>query len=78
MKVTIPAYASATLNESLTFDVPDDWAPRVRALQRHTSYGPEFRRDVVGQLLDMRALIERGYSALAYDCLVAAERAAGR
>jgi hypothetical protein len=71
--VTIPAYAAETLGESITLTCPEDWHDRVRALAPKCQYGPNYSRSILTQLRDMSDCCVRGYSALAYDYLLAAE-----
>jgi hypothetical protein len=75
--VTVPAFAADTLGETLTVRVPAAWADRVRALGPFCSYGPRFTRGVVEALQDADRCVRNGYSAIAYDHLLAAERRAG-
>ena len=75
--ITIPAYAAPTLAESLTIEAPAEWHERINVLGRFTCYGPNYRRAVVETLRDLSHQVHGGYTALAYDSLVAAERFAG-
>lgn len=75
--VTIPAYASYTLDEQLTIAAPRGWHERIVALAAFTSYGPTFNRRVVDTLVDLDRQVRGEYTALAYDSLLAAERFAG-
>lgn len=76
--VTIPAYAASVLDETLTLHAPAVWHERITALSERTCYGPDFSRRVVTHLIDMSDTVRSGYSALAYDHLLAAEAAAAR
>lgn len=76
--ITIPAYAADTLGESVTLHAPEDWHERIEALSPRCCYGPNYNRTVLTLLRDMSGQVERGYSVLAYDTLLAAESAAKR
>lgn len=73
--ITIPAFGAG---ENLTLEAPADWHPRIETLAERTVYGPRFSRRVVDSLRDMHATVTGGYTALAYDSLLAAERYAQR
>lgn len=73
----LPAYAADTLGESLRVTCHRSWEPRVRALAKFLPYGPEHRRAVVNGLKEMTRNYRAEYTVLAYDNLLAAERAAG-
>jgi hypothetical protein len=73
--ITLPAYAGDTLGETITLHAPEEWHDRLRALAPHLVYGPDYRRAVVFALNEMSRTVAAGYSALAYDYLLAAERA---
>lgn len=75
--VTIPAYASYTLGETLTIAAPREWHDRIIALAAFTCYGPTFNRRVLDTLVDLDRQVRGEYTALAYDSLLAAERFAG-
>lgn len=75
--VTVPAFAADTLGETLTVRVPAAWADRVRALGPFCSYGPRFTRGVVEALQDVDRCVQAGYSVVAFDHLLTAERRAG-
>jgi len=75
--ITIGAYAADTLGETLTAEAPAEWHPRIAALSTACSYGPAYRRAVPGLLADMSRNVRDGYTAIAYDFLLAAERCAG-
>lgn len=75
--VSIPAFAAPVLDEKLTVLAPRAWHARIARLAESTCYGPSYRRAVVDNLRDVDHLVRQGYTALAYDRLVAAERAAG-
>lgn len=76
--IRMPAYAADTLNESVVLVAPEDWHPRIVALGPRLCYGPNFSRGVLSELRDMSDTCVRGYSAVAYDHLLAAERIANR
>ena len=71
--ITIPAYAADTLGETMTVAAPDAWHDRIEALSVRVSYGPDYSRSAKDHLLDMSRLVRDGYTALAYDHLIAAE-----
>lgn len=71
--ITIPAYAADTLGETLTVSAPEAWHDRIAALSERVSYGPNYSRSAKDHLLDMSRLVRDGYSAIAYDHLIAAE-----
>lgn len=72
--ITIPAYAADTLRESLTIEAPEDWHERIEALSPRCCYGPNYSRSVLSLLKDLDHQVRNGYSVLAYDTLLAAER----
>jgi len=73
--ITISAYAADTLGETMTVTAPCAWHDRICALSARVSYGPDYSRSAKDHLLDMSRLVRDGYTALAYDHLLAAESA---
>ena len=73
--VTLP-YGGPADNATKTYLAPREWHPRIEALAPCLIYGPAYRRAVVYSLDRMSGTVEAGFSASAYDHLLAAERAA--
>lgn len=75
--IEIPAYAADTLGESMTLAAPIEWHERIAALSPFVCYGDSYSRGIKDNLLDMSNTVSTGYSDVAYDYLLNAERRAG-
>lgn len=73
-RITITAYG---IGETMTLNAPPEWHPRIRALSPYVQYGPSYNRWAQVDLQGMSDAIHSGYSLIAYDYLLRAERQAG-
>lgn len=74
--ITFPAFG---IGQTMTVRAPRAWHARISAIAATgcTKYGATYSRWCVDTLQDLHDAVRNGYTAAAYDHLVAAERFAG-